>query len=350
MSSEINYSIKYHMYAYIWLPRGRVRKMDYWNLCSRSDSELESVDVALLNLSLADGLAGAENLNVPELLDCIERWTSLVALNTKHWFASFEPTEDCPTENQFRMMSMVTLLQRDIGVHYSPSQISGPDDARDSRDSFIHGPLTGWGGTCSSLPVVLLAIGRRLGYPLYLVPTKLHYFLRWSDGNERFNIECAGFGYTSRSDEAYAQWPLKLSPEERVNGFYLQNLSPRQILAEFIGLRAHCFLDNLNFAEALRGYQHAARLNPYFDKHVGVVGMANRLLGRMARLYKTRAYSISELVDVVSPKPRSPSEEFLLTVAKYHLRRVADFHPERLPVFRDDTPKFQRSPFCKPEA
>ncbi len=48
----------------------------------------------------------------------------------------------------------------------------GPYNASDSRFLFIHGLLTGFGGTCVSMPILYLAIARRLGYPLKLVETK----------------------------------------------------------------------------------------------------------------------------------------------------------------------------------
>ncbi len=39
------------------------------------------------------------------------------------------------------------------------------------------------------MPVLYVAIGRRLGYPLELVTTKGHVFACWEDSNDRFNIE-----------------------------------------------------------------------------------------------------------------------------------------------------------------
>ena len=73
---------------------------------------------------------------------------------------------------------------------------------------------------CSTASVNLLLtlqvpVGRRLGYPLKLVVTKAHVFVRWDDGRERFNIETAGNGGTgSYSDEYYRSWPEKWLPAE----------------------------------------------------------------------------------------------------------------------------------------
>ena len=46
---------------------------------------------------------------------------------------------------------------------------------------FIHGIIDGPGGTCASMPVLYVAVGRRLGYPLKLVEARGHLLLRWDD-------------------------------------------------------------------------------------------------------------------------------------------------------------------------
>lgn len=62
--------------------------------------------------------------------------------------------------------------------------------------------LLGGRGTCSSLPPLYVAIGRRLGYPLKLVKSFAHLFARWDNGaGERFNIECTARQFVSHPDE-----------------------------------------------------------------------------------------------------------------------------------------------------
>ena len=67
------------------------------------------------------------------------------------------------------------------------------------------------------MPVLYVAVGRRLGYPLKLATTKGHLFARW-DGldhsypawRERFNIE-GTHGFSSYPDDYYKTWPFKLT-------------------------------------------------------------------------------------------------------------------------------------------
>ncbi len=171
---------------------------EYW--CSRSDDELASLDVAFVNLTIAAGLPGSESLDVHAALARLDRWAELIDTNTTHWRSNFVAQDECRTDAEFRMMAMVTLLQRDLGVTYNPACMTGPFNALNSRDHFLHGALSEHGGTCCSLPTLYLAVGRRLGYPLKLVHTKRHSFVRWDDphGGEQFNVECACVGFHRR--------------------------------------------------------------------------------------------------------------------------------------------------------
>ena len=59
------------------------------------------------------------------------------------------------------------------------------------------------------MPILYIAIGRRLGYRLYLAQAREHYFVRWEEpGSERFNIEATTLGFTPRDDEHF--WFIRL--------------------------------------------------------------------------------------------------------------------------------------------
>ena len=64
----------------------------------------------------------------------------------------------------FKFLCMVTVIKhpKGIGVRYQENAI-GNFNFADSRDDLLHGLLTRRLGTCTSLPVLFVAIGRRLG-------------------------------------------------------------------------------------------------------------------------------------------------------------------------------------------
>ncbi|HUY90806.1 MAG TPA: hypothetical protein VMV10_18875 [Pirellulales bacterium] len=154
--------------------------MEYDSYCSLTEAELARRDIAEINLAAASGLRGAEGLDIAACLARLDEWAELVEASTERWWPKFvrSPEESGGSAAQFRIMAMITVLQRSLGVSYNPASMTGPYNATDSRTHFIHGPLTGFGGTCVSLPVLYLAIGRRLNYPLKLVEAKEHYFAR----------------------------------------------------------------------------------------------------------------------------------------------------------------------------
>ena len=222
-------------------------------------------DIAETNLNLAVGLPGSEGLDVAGYLQQLDDWAGLVATRTESWMPMFHRSapEFDNSLAKFRMMAMVTALQRDLGVRYDPACQEGPYCALDPRTLFIHG-LPDWhGGTCVTMPVLYVAIGRRLGYPLFLVQAREHFFVRWEEpGAERFNVEATTLGFTPRDDDHYRHWPKPIRDEEVRQGLFLRNLSPPEERAAFLRERGQCWLDHLWTEPALEAFVEAARLYP----------------------------------------------------------------------------------------
>ena len=83
------------------------------------------------------------------------------------------------------------------------------------------------------MPVMYVAVGRRLGYPLKLVQTRGHLFARWDDPDgkcfgfpETFNVEGAGEGIASYDDEHYKTWPEPWTEIDEAEGWYLKSMTP----------------------------------------------------------------------------------------------------------------------------
>jgi hypothetical protein len=173
-------------------------------------------DIALVNLKCAFGLPGSEKIDLFESLSKLDEWSKVAEVETNRLSPQFEerPSDYGNSWAYFRILVMFTVLQRDIGIHYDPA-LRRDNKAKwtDSRHWFIHGVLQNKTGTCASLPPFYAAIGRRLGYPLKVVATASHLFLRWDRPPEaRFNIECTSDGLNCYSDEYYLSWPHKVDP------------------------------------------------------------------------------------------------------------------------------------------
>ncbi len=222
-------------------------------------------DIAQVNLETACGLPTCETLDFPAYLQQLEAWAELIADKTERWLPSFHrcPSEFDGSPGRFRMMALVTVLQRDLGVRYDPACQEGIYCALDPRTLFLHGLLDGNGGTCVTMPVLYVAIGRRLGYPLFLVQAREHFFVRWEErGGERFNIETTTLGFTPRDDEHFRHWPKPIRDEDVRRGTFLRNLLPLEERAAFLRERGQCWLDHLQTEHALEAFTQALALRP----------------------------------------------------------------------------------------
>ena len=256
----------------------RARTLD--ELLALPPGKLADVDIAESNLLCAIGLPGAEGLDIDRCLATLDQWAARVAFEThRHFYRLTDPRyaqEYHHSEAYMRTSMLLQVLEQDLGVKYN---MAAKDDFsfKDSSVAFLHGmiPAAGRtvadtpGGTCSSMPVMFVAVGRRLGYPLRLVTAKAHVFARW-DGldhanpawRERFNIEGTGGYFDSYPDDHYKTWPFPVTDAEvKANG-WLQSLTAAEELAMFLASRGHSGLDNGQPAFAARCYENAYRYDP----------------------------------------------------------------------------------------
>jgi hypothetical protein len=152
----------------------------YEDILGVTPGELATIDLATMNLLCAQGLPGAESLDMPALPRELDEWVERVRFETRrHLYRVKDPryTEHyAGSEARLRAEFLVQVLQEDCGVHYNLARVSDPD-FRNSKDGFIHGMIgSDNGGTCVSMPVLYACVAQRLGYPVRLVLAKQHVF------------------------------------------------------------------------------------------------------------------------------------------------------------------------------
>jgi hypothetical protein len=187
-------------------------------------------------------------------------------------------------------MVLVTVLQRDIGVRYNPDLIDVEAFFADSGNVFLHGVVQTKMGSCASLPVPYTAVGRRLGYPLKLVKARSHLFARWEDGQERFNIEATDLGLSSPPDDCYRRGRYAVTPGQEEAGGLLRSMTPRQELAEFLGQRGFCRLDNGQHREAAKCFAWACAVAPANELHAASLWETMRRWDKGLRSSMPRAF------------------------------------------------------------
>ncbi len=261
-------------------------------VCEAAHDFLGTLDIAALNLICVSDLPGGEVYSISDLLKWIDDAARKVRLAIDRNSARFldAPAAYDNSYAKFSILYLITVLQRECGVRYNPKwqgltpHSPTPEDfGRDANDGFIHAIINGIGGTCGSLPVLYVAVGRRLGYPLKLVKAFRHLFVRWDDPKgeqwfhaDRFNIEATGPGVHFLPDEHYKTWPHTISDEDIRAGLFLKSLSPREELAEFVATRGYCLQSNGRLPEAIEALGWASQLAPqnhYFAQSHRVLSM-----------------------------------------------------------------------------
>lgn len=253
--------------------------------------DIQQVDIGRANLLCAEGLPGAENLDVEEHVGRLDAWAERVRRMTEQHlpgFASIAAHFD-HSEAKWRLCAMAKLLNEECGVGYNQSRIESEPDWTDSQDLLIHG-MTGKRrtGTCPSLPVFFVAIGRRLGYPMYLSKAPAHSFSRWDAAahtnlawQDCFNIEFHGH-VDFHEDEHYYDWPVKWPSAARERHrqrhpsmTYIESLPASEEFAHSLCQRAVCLEAAGRLVEAVNTYDDCRR---YDQRWQGYFAFAKRTL------------------------------------------------------------------------
>lgn len=278
------------------------------------------VDIARMNLLCAEALPGAENLNVDESLATLDQWAQHIKseIDRNHHHYAEDPKFFYNSEAFYKMLMMSEVLYEDYNIRYNPKWIAAPGTEQaddhffaDSRDILIHG-LVGNNrmGTCSSMPVLYIALGRRLGYPLKLAKAKGHLFMRWDTPTEKFDMDATGKGLNKYTDEEYKQWPFPLSEQDIKEEDYLKSLSPNEELSVFLSIRGECQTETEQLGDALASFNLAYKYVPTWKGNQVLLSHARARLARPV-IYAQQQQPMNPNIPAdPNPLPQMPRNPF----------------------------------------
>ncbi|MBK9989191.1 MAG: hypothetical protein IPP19_00245 [Verrucomicrobia bacterium] len=242
---------------------------------------LDKVDVARINLLCAEGLRGAENLDVELCIIELDRLAKYVERETKRNLHQFlERKEEFKSSlGYYRMCMLGTVLAEDLKVHYdeylenlqaargATSSMSIQDWKTffwDSRNVFLHGLLTkDRTGTCSSMPFLYVAIAQRLGYPAAIAARKHHLYVTYSDAGDHLNVEATeNRGFATPTDEEYRSSDLVMDnmTKEEIDGMgWMKPMDNKQVLNVCLSIRACCLRSAGKYAEEKTTWGYVSR-------------------------------------------------------------------------------------------
>lgn len=281
--------------------------LEHWqrlldDLLETHPAEFGRKDFALLNLLCAPTLPGSEKLDIARCLARLDGLTAFVNASTeRNLYRCPNDPDYGHSEPMWRMALLVTLVKRDFGAAYDPDVRADLDANRhslftDSRNVFIHGlladdPQRRW-GSCSSIPVLVAAIARRLRYPVGLAVTRRHIYARWDNGEGTcFNVEASNpLGMTVETDDLYRSFHGPMTSAEERSGFYVRSLYPAEEFSLFLKARVWCLQDAGRYAETLLWSARALQFAPD-DPHFAQDAYASADLAikhRYRKKYPTR--------------------------------------------------------------
>jgi len=261
--------------------------------------QIQNVEMARMNLLCAEGLVGSDQLDVEKDLAIIDQWATQADQDLQRFTPLYhthpEKFPDVHSESEWKMYVLFGFLRERQGIGYNPELKAlfakgygyiedHPDEFRqDALDTFLNGIVERRMGVCSSMPAIFVAVGRRLGYPLYYVHTKGHSFVRWDDGKERFNVETTRSFFTTPHDDYYERWPYRISKQDQADFGYLKNQTPQQMLAGFLQDRCACLYASGRIKEGNQTFEVAAALVPEFR---GIGSQLHKGNAESPRLYR----------------------------------------------------------------
>lgn len=238
-----------------------------WQFLALPDEQLEQANTVRLNLAVARGIPGLENLDVEKYVHMVDEWTELFSRELRGMERSFKATPwKWKSDIRFFRVGMLQgFLGHIIGIRYIEEQKHA--DAvyyTDPGQLFLHGLIDTKQGTCGNMATLHVAMCRRMGWPVSLACARAHLLSRFDDGHVIHNIEATSThpgSFNSEEDSYYIE-KFKLPRRAIECGSDLRKLTARQMLALFITSRGRHYRDTGRMQDAEVDYALSRALFP----------------------------------------------------------------------------------------
>lgn len=252
--------------------RNELKPRTFEQLLTLTPTQLERVDIGRMNLICAQE-AQRGTWDVDEFCSRMDQWALRIGQEAERYWTSFTraPERYDGSSAKFRAVNLALSLKEVFHCRYETeliasgamSDIHSPAFFRNPDPVFVSGLLSKRRGTCSSYPVLIAAIGRRLGYPIGLKATWGHLFCVWDDGVESFNLDTNGTAVDTPPDEHYGR--QSIPPKFRGQAMaerWMVPFTAVDSLGTFIETAGFCHEANGRMGAALRCYRLALQYRP----------------------------------------------------------------------------------------
>jgi len=222
-------------------------KLQSWptvdELLGLSAEQLLEIDPLAMNLIVANGIPSLANLDIGKYVSQADEWAADIRDRLPRMEAHFRrsPAGWKNDVRFFRLGIVCWYVDEVLRVTY-PDELANAEDRiyADPLNVFVNGLIDRRQGSCANMPVLHVAIGWRLGWPVSLACAANHMFCRYDDGEVTHNIEATAFGrggFRSHPDDYYRQ-QYQIPPVAVACGSDLRAVAPREMLGLFVAIRA----------------------------------------------------------------------------------------------------------------
>jgi hypothetical protein len=229
--------------------------------------ELQRTDQVVMNLAVAKGIPTLADLDIGRYVQLADRWAGDLRARMPALEAEFHrsPQDWRGDLDFFRLGLVCWYVDMVLGVAYREDQRNVAQIRyTDPTDLFINGVMDTRRGTCATLPLLHVVLGRRIGLPVSLASVGSHFLCRFDDGVKTINIEATETGrggFSSQTDE-YVLAKHQVPAKAQRCGSDLRAVSAREMLGLFLGFRARHFVDTRRTAQSEPDYLLARYLFP----------------------------------------------------------------------------------------
>ncbi len=132
-------------------------------------------------------------------------------------------------------------------------------EAKDPNDLFLNTVIDNRRGYCLSLSILYLSLCERLGLPMHGVVVPGHFFVRYDDGINRFNIETTSNGANPKDEYYLDKYCAALDMEETL---YMQNLNKLESIGCLFNNFGNIYIEIDDYEQAQIALETAIEINP----------------------------------------------------------------------------------------
>jgi hypothetical protein len=203
----------------------------------------EAIDLALANWLIVADIPQFHDMTREAYFKQIDSMTEQVrqAMAAMQKTGSHGANANAPDTRCYQFCSAIIGLRFAYREEFRSQTITRSQETAlhaDENNIFLAGLLRTRRGSCVSMPLVYLVIGRKLGLPVHLVTVGKHYFIRWEKPGYRMNIEPTLVEKVCMTPDDSVYLETEGLTRAQLRGSDLRNLTSREVVGHLFFTRA----------------------------------------------------------------------------------------------------------------